>query len=67
MRGEDVVVAIEVGLEVAGVMPHLSAARDACVALQVRGRIYGHQTLPAGIPLESDFPLPPTASGPTVL
>ena len=67
MRGENVVIAIEVSLEVAGVMPHLSAAWDVCVALQVRCRIYGQQALPAGIPLESDFPLSTTASGPTVL
>jgi hypothetical protein len=67
VRGEDVVVAIEVGLEVAGVMAPLYAAWDACVALQVRGRIYCHQSLPAGIPLESDFTLPPAESSPNIL
>jgi hypothetical protein len=67
VRGEDIVVAIEVSLEVASLMSPLYAAGDSCVALKVWGRIYGHQALPAGIPLESDFPLPAAESSPTIL
>jgi hypothetical protein len=65
MRGEDVVVAIEVSLEVAGVMT--VSPRYACLALQVWGRIYSHQALPTCIPLKSDLPLPAATSGPTIL